>query len=220
MPDSSLRSSALHVLAALTLAGCGGGGGSDGGTTPPPSAGPPASVSVTLPTTLALYDSVRAVATVRDASGRDLSGATVTWKSSATNILQVNASTGMVKALALDTATVTATVTGASASPSGAAQTRVRPPMTFTVGMLPQSFVPVSFILAVGGTVTFDFPAGIQHNVIFPKRPNGQPVVPGAPQDILPTQNVKVTRQFNVAGEYTFDCTVHPGMTGEVIVVP
>lgn len=216
-----LLSSKRAVPAALLVlvVACGGGSGGDG-TTPPPSAGPPAAVAVTLPTTLTLGDSTRATASVRDASGKELSGVTVSWRSSATNILSVNATTGVVKALALDTASVIATVTGASASPSGAAQTRVRPPMAFTVSMLPQTFVPVSFVLGVGGVVTFDFPAGIQHNVIFPKRANGQPVVTGAPADILPTSNVKVTRQFNTAGTYTYDCTIHPGMTGEVIVVP
>ena len=65
----------------------------------------------------------------------------------------------------------------------------------------------------MGGTLTFDFPPGIQHNVIFVK-------APGVPNDILPAQNTKITRTFGTAGTFHYDCTIHPGMSADVIVVP
>ena len=104
----------------------------------------------------------------------------------------------------------------ATTPPTGAADTA-------TVAMFPQSFSPVSLTLRRGGVVTFDFPPDIDHNVIFPKQANGQPVATGAPADI-PTATAnrgkKITRTFTTAGTFAYDCTVHPGMSAEVVVVP
>jgi hypothetical protein len=44
--------------------------------------------------------------------------------------------------------------------------------------------------------------------------------VTGAPSDIVQTRGMKVTRQFNTAGTFADDCTIHPAKSGEVIVVP
>jgi plastocyanin len=212
--------SAAFALAACALLASACGGGDGGGTTTPRVDGPPAAVSVTLPaTTLAIGDSARATAVVRDAAGHVLSGVAVTWSSSATNIASVNASTGLMRGLALGDAQISATAAGGSA-PRAASSLTVRAPAAVTVSMFPNAFAPVSFLLAVGGVVTYDFPPGIDHNVIFPKRANGQPLVVGSPNDILQTRNARVTRTFATAGTFTFDCTIHPGMTGEVIVVP
>jgi plastocyanin len=201
-----VRSRHLVIASMAAVAACGGGD-----STAPPAPGPPASVSVAFADTLVLGDSARATATVRDAKGNALSGTAVAWRSSADNVLGVNAATGMVTGRALDTASVIATVSGTTVT--GAARVRVRPPARYTVSMLPNSFIPVSFVLAIGGTVTFDFPPGIDHNVIFAP-------TPGAPQDIPQTRNVKLTRTFTRAGTFAYDCRIHPGMTGEVIVVP
>lgn len=205
----------------LVLAAC-GGGSDPGGTTTPDTPGPPASLAIALPSAgVAIGDTATATAVVRDASGRTVSAA-VTWSSSAPNIATVNAATGLVRGVALGNAQITASTTGGSA-PSGTAALTVKAPSAATVSMFPQSFSPVSLVLARGGVVTFDFPIDIDHNVIFPKQANGQPVVPGAPADI-PTASAnrgkKITRTFATTGTFTYDCTVHPGMTGEVIVVP
>jgi plastocyanin len=210
-----MRPPRLPIGTAVTLvvlAACGGGGG-DGGTTTPPSPGPPASVAVTLPAaSLAIGDSAAATAVVRDAAGRTVS-ASVTWASSASNIVSVNATTGMLRGLALGSAQITASVASGSA-PSGSAALTVKAPATATVSMFPQAFSPVSLVLAVGGVVTYDFPPGIDHNVIFDRPPQN------APADIQQTRNAKITRQFTSAGTYPYKCRIHPGMDGEVIVVP
>ena len=209
----------LAAVPLACLAACGGGSG-DGGTTTPPSPGPASAVAVTLPAaSLAIGDSAQATAVVRDAAGRTVS-APVTWASSASNIVSVNATTGMLRGLALGSAQITASVASGSA-PTASAPVTIKAPATATVSMFPQAYSPVSLILAVGGVVTFDFPPGIDHNVIFAKKPGTtQPLVAGSPADILQTRNAKVTRTFPTPGTFSYDCTIHPGMTGEVIVVP
>jgi plastocyanin len=84
-------------------------------------------------------------------------------------------------------------------------------PTTATVSMPAFSFTPFMTTIAVGGTVTFDFPNDVDgHNVIFAR-------VAGAPADILPTKTAKVDRTFRVAGSFPYDCTIHPGMSGVVV---
>jgi plastocyanin len=72
------------------------------------------------------------------------------------------------------------------------------------------SFVPFSIEILVGGTVLFDFPAE-PHNVIFER-------ITGAPADIQVVTNRVVGRTFSRAGSFPYDCTIHPGMSGVVVV--
>ena len=114
--------------AALVLAAIACGGGSD--TTGPGGGGgnsspPVATVSVTPSSTALLVGVTDSVslgtatvsATEKDASGNVLSGRTVTWSSSATNIATVS-SAGVVTAVGAGSATVTATSEGQTASVS------------------------------------------------------------------------------------------------------
>jgi plastocyanin len=77
------------------------------------------------------------------------------------------------------------------------------------------SFSPFSLTIKVGQSVAWVFPRDA-HNVIFPRLANGQ----ANPLDILPTTNQVVIRTFATAGTFAYDCTLHAGMRGEVIVAP
>lgn len=84
-------------------------------------------------------------------------------------------------------------------------------PDTALVSMPGLSFSPYSTTISPGRTVAFDFPSE-SHNVIFAK-------VNGAPADIQETTRRKVARTFNTVGTFRYDCTIHPGMSGVVVVV-
>jgi plastocyanin len=72
------------------------------------------------------------------------------------------------------------------------------------------SFSPFTTAVRAGGKVVFDFPSE-PHNVIFAS-------VQGAPADIQATRNRRISRTFAAAGEFPYDCTLHPGMSGVVVV--
>ena len=72
------------------------------------------------------------------------------------------------------------------------------------------TFSPFTTTIKVGKSVEFDFPSEA-HNVIFEKKA-------GAPTDIQVVLSTKVARTFNAVGTFPFDCTIHPGMSGQVIV--
>ena len=73
-------------------------------------------------------------------------------------------------------------------------------------------FKPPTISLAQGGTVTFQF-EGVQHNVFFDDAGEG------APDNIPePTANKSVTRKFDVPGNYTYHCHIHPEMSGTITV--
>ena len=83
---------------------------------------------------------------------------------------------------------------------------------TAVVTMFVNSFTPFTTTIKVGGSVEFDFGAD-PHNVIFDR-------ITGAPADIQQTVNRKVSRTFTVAGKFPYECRLHPGMNGEVVVTP
>jgi len=71
------------------------------------------------------------------------------------------------------------------------------------------TFNPASLTVAKGTTVTFTFQA--EHNVNFDN-------VTGAPSNIGNTSSGSVQRVFATAGTFGFNCTLHSGMRGQVVV--
>jgi plastocyanin len=89
-----------------------------------------------------------------------------------------------------------------------------RPPAIDTV-FTPSlnDFAPTEVTIRVGGTVVWSFGFDL-HNVIFIRPPSG----PQPPQDIPSTMNQNVSRVFPLAGTFDYECRLHPGMNGTVIV--
>jgi len=75
-----------------------------------------------------------------------------------------------------------------------------------------EQFTPGRINLTVGGTVTYAF-GSLAHNVFFDNAPTG------APENITaPSSNKSVTLTFNTKGTYVYNCHIHPGMRGTVVV--
>jgi plastocyanin len=192
---------AVWLLPAIA-AGCGG----DGST----SSGRVAAVLITTASaTLRIGEQRQFTAVAIDESGNDIVNAgTVTWESAAPSVASVS-TTGRVVAVAEGATTISATIQGVT----GNRLVTVLPPSASAVVTMPGfSFVPFQVEIRRGEQVFFEFPRE-PHNVIFER-------ITGAPQDIQVMVNVTIPRRFDLAGNFTYDCTIHPGMTGLVIVSP
>jgi plastocyanin len=148
-------------------------------------------------------------ATAVNALGNPINNAgAVTWASSAPEVATVNLE-GLVTGYAAGTTSITATIQSVQG-------TRVLTVLAIGSGaivtMPGNSFIPTEVTIGVGEQVFFEFPQ-TAHNVIFEKKT-------GAPQDIQQTRNVTIGRTFSLAGNFPYDCTLHPGMVGVVHVNP
>ena len=76
----------------------------------------------------------------------------------------------------------------------------------------PQQFSPASVTVKAGDVVAWEFPVFIPHNVTF--------TTAGAPADIPSTTIGVIYRTFDTPGTFTYECTLHQGMTGTVVVAP
>ncbi len=103
--------------------------------------------------------------------------------------------------------------TNSGGNNSGGGTTTPTPPgLNQVIARTTDSFDPASLTVAVGTTVSFTFES-TQHNVTFNAAANGRPAdIPGL------NSNTTITRQFNTAGTFAYQCTIHAGMTGTVIV--
>lgn len=82
--------------------------------------------------------------------------------------------------------------------------------VTVTAGANSDVFSPADVSVSVGGSVVWSF-GPRAHNVIFAG-------VAGAPGNIPATTSSQVSRTFPTAGTFPYDCTLHPGMRGRVLV--
>ena len=72
------------------------------------------------------------------------------------------------------------------------------------------AFTPNSVTVRPGGTVEFEF-GSVAHTVVFT-------AVSGAPAEIPSSASTTVERAFASAGTFAYHCTIHPGMSGTVVV--
>lgn len=162
-------------------------------------------VSSPLPT-IAVGDKAQFTAVALDSVGNPVT-ATFAWRSSA-DIVAMVSNTGLVTGVTAGTADISAKAGGVT----GTLSVTVRASANLAVVTMPPGdvFIPFQVTVPVGGTVRWEFPQK-PHNVIFDRKP-------GAPSDIQSTANAAVSRTFTLAGTFPYDCTLHPGMSGEVVV--
>ncbi len=88
--------------------------------------------------------------------------------------------------------------------------TTTQPGTNEVIANTSNAFTPSSLSVSKGTTVTFTF-QGVTHNVTFA-------AVTGAPSNIGETYSTSVQRVFSTAGTFGYNCTLHPGMSGSVVV--
>ena len=192
------------IAVILFIPACGGGGGPT--VTP---AGPVTTVSITDPSSaVALGGTMQLAASATDANGNVVTGLTAAWTTSNPAVATVS-SNGLVSGISVGSATITATIsgiagsTGVTVAPAGATAT--------VQANTSQHFVPAQVDITAGGTVTWQF-STLTHNVTF----SGSAA--GTPANIPDTFSASVSRSFTTAGTFAYQCTIHAGMTGTVVV--
>jgi plastocyanin len=205
---------ACGALLLIALAACGGDskGSSNPDPVPPQTLSTIRLASTTVALTAGATSNLAPVAL--DAAGRTISGVSgYTFISSAPAIAEVQSS-GAVLAVGAGTATVTASLTRDGVTATSAATVTVTGslPTTATVaaGNADQTFTPPTVVVARNASVTYSFGA-LLHNVTFR-------AASGAPANIGNSTNTTAARSFPTAGDFPFDCTLHAGMTGTVVV--
>jgi plastocyanin len=172
-----------------------------------------ASITVT-PATRTLAPNQTQTLTVRalDALGTEVAGAaTPTFESNNTAAATVDGG-GTVTAVAVGSATITVRVTTVDGTRTATSVITVGTqtfPSAETVTLGGSSFSPQTVDIAVNGTVTWTNSSGIEHNVTFLA-----PSITDIPNHLSGSNS----RTFNTVGSFGYDCTIHAGMSGTVIV--
>lgn len=190
----------------VVLASCGGGSDSSG---PAPADGIASVVVTSTTSSLQVGQSVQFSAEARNSKGALITSGQATWTVSPSNIATIS-STGLVTALAAGSVTVSATIQNVVGNLSVAITGGAIPSLA-TVSMPGNSFSPFNVTIKQNGTVRYEFPSN-PHNVIFTN-------MAGAPRDIQIVSNTTVSLVFGTVGTFPYDCTIHPGMSGQVTVV-
>ena len=205
------------VAVTSAIIGCGGGGGDGGTTNPPPPPPPPTTQTLASITTsvtslnLAAGNSQTIVVSALDTQGRPISGFTATFTSTAATIAEVDGN-GSVLGLRSGAATINISVSVGGVTRTAAVAVTV-------TGNLPNSasvsttsgdiFTPSNVLIGIGGQVTWTF-GPTTHNVTFSTA--------GSPSNIAATYSTSDTRTFPQAGNFSYNCTLHAGMSGQVMV--
>lgn len=168
--------------------------------------------------TIELGSITQATVTGRDAQGAPvaLGNRQVTWTTSNSSIATITSS-GIATGVGVGIVDLQATVADGAVPKSASVQLIVSgiagAPTTARVDMLPQAFLPFETVVRQNGVVSFVFPT-LDHNVFWDRR------LAGAPADINTTREQTVTRTFPTVGVFNYQCTLHPGMEGRIIVSP
>lgn len=150
-------------------------------------------------------------ASPKDQFGNSIAS-TLTWSSSVLAKATIS-NTGLVTGVAAGTSNISVSATAGGVTVASAPTTitvnNAFPATASVDATTSLTFSPSSVDIVVGGSVTWNFQT--LHNVTFA-------FAPGVPANIPNTSSGSVGRSFNTAGTFNYQCTLHPGMNGVVIV--
>jgi plastocyanin len=211
-----IRQACLVVTSALI--GC-GGGGDDGGTTNPPPPPPPGgqtlgSIQTSVTTlNLAAGSSQTITVTAFDTQNAIISNpGTPQFTSTSTSVAEVDGS-GTVTGYNQGSSTINVSLTLGSVTRTATVAVTVNgqlPAIMQVSTTAGDAFQPNKVVIGQGGQVSWTFGATI-HNVTFAPST-------GAPANISDTYLTSVSRTFSTPGNFNYNCTIHAGMSGQVVV--
>lgn len=208
------------LVVTSALLGCGGGGSDDGGTTGPPPPPPPGnqtlgSISTNVTSIDLLAGSFQTITvTAYDTQGAVISNpGTPAFSLAQSPVAEVDGQ-GVVLGLSQGSASVSVSLTMGGVTRTATVAVNV-------TGVLPSAasvstasgdvFTPNKVAISLGGSVTWTFGA-VEHTVAFTSGA-------GAPSGISSGgYSTTVSRSFSAPGNFAYNCTIHPGMSGQVVV--
>jgi adhesin/invasin len=160
----------------------------------------------------------------RDSHGNPKGGVTIDWAAGtgggsitpAQNTTAANGNASAQRTLGAGTGDQTAKAIAAGLATPDTVTFTTTAAIVTTVQVANNSFTPKDITIPVNTVVTWQWQTVTSvHNVTFAATP------PGAPANIPDRSAVgTVSRTFNNAGTFNYQCTNHPGMTGSVTVTP
>jgi plastocyanin len=158
--------------------------------------------------------------TARDANNNPKQGVTIDWAvatgggsiTAAQSMTGVNGQGGATHTLGSGTGdqTATATATALTGTPQVTFTTHAQ--VISTINVADNSFSPSSLTVPLNTMVTWSWQGANVHNVTF--------TTVGAPANIGNMMTGSASRTFGMAGTFSYHCTNHAGMTGQVTVTP
>lgn len=209
-----------RLVGLSTLVACGGGGGDNGGTTNPPPPPPPPTTQTlgSISTNVTSMNLVAGNTQTISVSAFDTQGAVITnpgtptFTSAQATVADVDA-TGVVLGISAGSSIVTVSLTRGGVTRTATVTVAVTGQLPATANVSTTSgdvFTPNTVAIARGGSVLWTFGVTI-HNVTFGAGA-------GVPSNIGNVSGTQESRTFTTAGNFSYNCTLHAGMNGQVIV--
>ena len=204
-----MRSRGLFTVALVLIGGCGGGGAADPSAPSQPTF---SSLSISPAATSIAVGATRQLQVIaRDQTGAAMAVAPgAFFASSDPAVATVNAA-GIVTGVAAGAADITASVTIGGVTRTASARVTVGSAPRNSVSTAGFAFGPASVTISANDSVTWQFVEAV-HNVTF--------TGPTPPAGNVPDQQPGswVSRTFTAPGTYTYECSWHSGMQGQVVV--
>ena len=215
-----MRLTRLACLTIVSVLFACGGGDDGGGTTNPPQPPPPGgnqtlgSIQTNVTSlNLGAGNTQTITVTAYDTQNAIISNAGApTFTSTAAAIAEVDGS-GTVTGISNGTATINVSLTVGSVTRTAAVAVTVTGTLPSTANVSTtngDAFTPNKVLIGIGGVVRWTFGVTI-HNVTFQASA-------GAPTNIADTYSISVDRTFAQTGNFNYQCTIHAGMSGQVVV--
>ena len=205
------------VAATSAIVGCGGGGDGGGGTTnpppPPPGTQTLGSISTSVSTlNLAAGNTETISVSAFDTNGGVIVNVNPSFAVASSTVAEVDGG-GTVLGIRSGATTINVSVTLGAVTKTATVAVNVTGQLPSQANVTTTSgdfFTPNKIALGPGGQVTWTF-GGVEHTVVFSAAGSPAGITSGG-------YSSSHSRTFTQTGNFSYVCTIHAGMNGQVIV--